>query len=967
MDITYAGANKVPARRYLPGAAYCRIISLIRPRRERRAAHRFAIFQEGQVKQSFFALVFALLLSAPAFCADGAAPLPPGVTRGASVEGIDEYYLPNGLKVLLFPDQTKPTITVNITYLVGSRNENYGETGMAHLLEHLMFKGSPAHPNVPQELTAHGSSPNGSTSYDRTNYFETFGATDENLDWALDLEASRMVGSNIARKDLDSEMTVVRNEFESGENDPQSILMERVMATAFLWHNYGKATIGARSDIENVPIDRLQAFYHNWYQPDNAVLVVAGAFDPAKTLALVQKKFGRIPKPSRALQKTYTQDPTQDGERLVALRRVGDTQEVLAAYHVPAASYKDDAALEILAYILGDTPSGRLYKELVETKKASSAYGFDYSLREPGLIMFGATVRKEGSLEEAKDILLKTVESAASADFSAADVERARTAILKSVELTLKSSERVGLRLSESMANGDWRLFFIARDRIRAVTPEDVKRAAAAYLKSSNRTLGLFYPTEKPDRAEIPAAPDVDALVKDYKGGAALAAGEAFDPSPENIDKRTIHTALKNGLKLAMLPKKTRGGSVNVSLVLNMGTEQSLKGLAATADMTGEMLMRGTLLHTRQQIKDEFDRLKTRVSVSDGYVSLETDRVNLAAALRLVAEVLREPAFPAAEFETLRQEKLAAIEEERSQPETVANIAYERHMRPYPADDVRYVPTTDENVARVKAVTLEGVKAYHKDFYGASSAQLAAVGDFDPQEVQALAEELLDGWTAAKPYERIVNAWKEIPAAQVSLETPDKSNAVMLLGLSLPLRDDDPDYPALVLANFMTGGGFLNSRLAVRIRQKEGLSYGVGSSLWADSLDKLGSFEAHAIFAPQNAEKLEKAFREELARIIEKGFTDEELGSAKAGWLQSRKVERSQDQRLVSKLRNNEYLGRTMAWQGDLETKVSALTAAQVQAAFAKYILPAGFTLVQAGDFAGAKAKAEAPAASPAK
>ena len=203
--------------------------------------------------------------------------------------------------MLLFPDPTKPTITVNITYMVGSRHENYGETGMAHLLEHLLFKGTPNHTNIPQELTAHGARPNGSTWFDRTNYFETFQATDENLKWALELEADRMVNSFIAKKDLDSEMTVVRNEFEMGENDPASILQERVLSTAFLWHNYGKSTIGARADIENVPIDRLQAFYRNYYQPDNAVLLVAGQFDEAKTLALVNRIFGRIPKPTRTL------------------------------------------------------------------------------------------------------------------------------------------------------------------------------------------------------------------------------------------------------------------------------------------------------------------------------------------------------------------------------------------------------------------------------------------------------------------------------------------------------------------------------------------------------------------------------------------------------------------------------------------------------------------------------------------
>ena len=236
-----------------------------------------------------------------------------------SVEGITEYRLANGLRVLLFPDPTKPTITVNITYQVGSGHESYGETGMAHLLEHLVFKGTPNHPNIPQELTAHGARPNGSTWFDRTNYFETFGATDVNLEWALDLEADRMINSYIAKKDLDSEMTVVRNELERGENDPASILEERVLSTAFLWHNYGKSTIGATSDLENVPIDRLQGFYRTFYQPDNAVLLVAGKFDEAKTLELVNRIFGKIPKPTRALPTFYTLDPTQDGERSVTL------------------------------------------------------------------------------------------------------------------------------------------------------------------------------------------------------------------------------------------------------------------------------------------------------------------------------------------------------------------------------------------------------------------------------------------------------------------------------------------------------------------------------------------------------------------------------------------------------------------------------------------------------------------------
>src|SRR3954469_25450642 len=275
--------------------------------------------------------------------------LPPGITRGPSVEGITEYQLQNGLRVLLFPDPTKTTTTVNMTYLVGSRNENYGETGMAHLLEHMLFKGSPKHRNIPQELTEHGARPNGSTWFDRTNYFESFQSSDANLNWALDLESDRMVNSFVDKKDLDSEMTVVRNEFEMGENNPASILEERVLSTAYLWHNYGKSTIGAKADLENVPIDRLQAFYRTWYQPDNAVLLIAGKFDEPKTLTLVNQTFGGIPRPKRALPATYTAEPTQDGERKVELRRTGDVQAVAVAYHVPAGAHPDSALVGILA------------------------------------------------------------------------------------------------------------------------------------------------------------------------------------------------------------------------------------------------------------------------------------------------------------------------------------------------------------------------------------------------------------------------------------------------------------------------------------------------------------------------------------------------------------------------------------------------------------------------------------------
>jgi zinc protease len=920
-------------------------------------------------------LAAALLLNgaAPATAQAPAAPpaqsssaQPTAPVKVTSVEGITEYKLGNDLRVLLFPDPTKATVTVNVTYKVGSRNENYGETGMAHLLEHLLFKGSTNHTNIPQELTSHGARPNGSTWYDRTNYFETFQASDENLKWAIELESDRMVNSFVAKKDLDSEMTVVRNEFELGENDPGSILGERVLSTAYLWHNYGHSTIGARADIENVPIERLQAFYRNYYQPDNAVLLVAGRFDEAKTLALINDTFGRIAKPTRTLETTYTAEPPQDGERRVELRRVGDLQAIAVAYHVPAGAHPDAAAVGLLDAILADAPSGRLYKALVETRKASAVHSQFLYLHDPGFLLVGAEVRPESSLSDAETTLLQTLDQAVSQPITKEEVDRARGTLLKQIDLTLNSVDRIGLELSEWIGAGDWRLFFLNRDRIKAATVEDVQRVAAAYLKPSNRTVGEFIPTPKPDRAAIPATPDIATLLQNYKGQAATAMGEAFDPSPANIDSKTLRSTLPNGMALALLPKKTRGETVVASVTLRFGDLQRLMNMATVADLTADMLMRGSTKHTRQQIKDEFDRLKARVSISGTQpqttATLETTRANLPEVLTLLAEVLTSPAFPSDELEALRQENLAAIEQQRTEPDALAQTAYGRHMNPYPTGDPRYSPTLDELFGWYKATTLDQVKRFYADLYGASNAQMAIVGDIDPAETAALVGKLFGSWKSPSGYTRVPRPYQAVAPENQAIETPDKANAFFIAGLNLKMRDDDPDYPAMVLGNYMLGGGFLNSRLASRIRQKEGLSYGVGSQFQASPLDQNGSFVTFAIYAPQNEAKLEAAFKEEIARALKDGFTDQEIKEAKSGYLQGRQVSRAQDGPLANRLSQDLFLKRTMKWDTDLEAKITALTPAQVQAALQKYIDPAKFVIIKAGDFAGAKSAPAQPA-----
>jgi zinc protease len=295
----------------------------------------------------------------------------------------------------------------------------------------------------------------------------------------------------------------------------------------------------------------------------------------------------------------------------------------------------------------------------------------------------------------------------------------------------------------------------------------------------------------------------------------------------------------------------------------------------------------------------------------------------------------------------------------------VAFTAFQKLLKPYPKGDIRYVDSIDEGLVDIKAVTREQMQKFHRDFFGVQPAQFAAVGDLDAAELEKQVTQLYGGWKAQKPFAVVPNEYFDVRAEDRSFETPDKAQAFYVTGLNLNIRDDDPDYPALLFGNYMLGGGFLNSRLMARIRIKEGLSYGVGSQLSVESLDKYGTFLAFAIYAPQNLGKLEQAFSEEFDKVLKVGFTADEIAQAKSGWTQSRSVSRAQDNSLVGTLSHYLFIDRTLAWDAELEKRVLALDAEQIRAAMNRHIIPAKFVVMKAGDFANAD-KAAAPSVAPA-
>lgn len=873
------------------------------------------------------------------------------------IEGITEYQLDNGVQLLLFPDDSKPQVTVNVTILVGSRHEGYGETGMAHLLEHMLFKGTTKRSDIPKLLKDRGVlNMNGTTWYDRTNYYETLPAEEGNLEFMLDMESDRLVNSLIDGNELQKEMTVVRNEFEQGENNPTAILFQRIMANAYEWHNYGKTTIGNRTDIERVPVTNLRRFYKKYYRPDNIMVIIAGKFDEDSALELSQKYFGSLENPETELPKTYTEEPTQDGERVVVLRRVGDVQVAGVGYHVPAASHEDYPACEVLASILGIEPSGRLYKNLVEKEIASSVSTQMIAGHDPGMMLAFCEVPKDGDVEKARNVLLEQIEMIGESGVEDSEVKRIVQRMIKRREQQLSNSAQLAISLSDWRAYGDWRLYFLHRDRVEKVTAEDVKRVAAKYLVKSNRTVGMFYPTEEPVRASVPSAPKLDKLLANYKGRKKIASGESFDPTPDNIGSRTEVGTFDSGVKFAMLPKKSRGERVSVSGVLKYGTLDNLQGKAEICEMLPGMLTRGTTSLDFQQFRDRMDEIKTNLSISGDAgslrINLQTDRENFSAALDLLKDALRNPVWDEQRFEEMRRESITGLEGALSDPQARAGIAFQRVMTPYNSSDPRYVPTLEESIERAKAIKLEDLKATYNEFVGGQHGRFAFVGDFDVDTAKTKMKEILSDWSSEQPYERIVTEAKlDVDGQRLTINTPDKANSVYIAGLQLPLRDDSSDAVALEIGNYILGGGPLSSRLADRVRKKEGLSYGVGSMFQSSALDDRSVMMMFAISNPENTEKVVDTVDEEVKRLLSSGVTGEELEKAKESFIKNRTGGRANDGQLAATLLENLATGRTMDFHKAADARIEALTKEQVDEMLRKHLDPERLIIVTAGDF----------------
>jgi zinc protease len=807
------------------------------------------------------------------------------------VEGVVEYALPNGLTVLVHADASKPTTTVNLVYRVGSKHEGHGETGAAHLLEHMLFKASGTIEDPKQEMTRRGARWNGTTSVDRTNYFAQFATDAETLDWMLGWLAESMTKARLDKRDLDTEMTVVRNELERAENSPDRILGRRMRSAAFQWHGYGRDVL--------------------------------------------------------------------DGERQVTLRRAGGPPKVAVLYHAMPAAHRDYAAARVLTQLLAQD-RGPLEKALVDTRLGAGPWAWVSAGADPGFLMAGAAVADSHNLETAAraalDALVKTVEALQP---TAEDFAKARAEVLQAMQSQLRDPEALSLALTESVAHGDWRLLFAHRDWVEAVTLQDVQRVAGSWLLSSNRTSGVYLP-ESTTPARAPALPIVDAgeVLRDYRGRTFQAVVEDFPLTPDNIEARLVKARLtvsgEPGLHLAVLPRQTKEARVTGILRLRWGTAESVKGSAVLATLLGPMFMQGS-----ERMRAQLLALEAQLRVTTGAGGLtanfEVPARHLPAFLQLLGDVLRKQDLPDDVFERVRAASLAANRASQSDTAALAANTLQRALSQYPPGDPREARTPQETESLLRSATAAQLRAFWQRFAGAGHGELAMIGPVDPQQVRAAVQQVFGDWRSAEPsrpwmfeYPFVIKArWEQVAV-------PDKANASYSARIPLSMNEESPDYPALFAAVQLLGGR-AGTALWKRVREQEGLSYGVGSSLFVPSSPRAegnaGAINITASFAPENRDRLRAAIRDELQQRAKNGFSSLEVGFARRAIVSGRADWLAQPANLASLLANNLRWGRDMAWYAKQTQAYENLDTRAVNAALAKYLDLDRLTEVAAGTF----------------
>jgi len=893
-------------------------------------------------------LLIPLGLSAQAAASDPAWPavLPtaPQARLDAQAGGIASWTLANGFKIILAPFPAAGSARVELLVKTGSKLEGYGETGMAHLLEHLLFKGAGERADLKRDLTALGARWNGTTSADRTNYFETVAAEPDKIAEAIRIEADRFIRPRFTREDLASEMTVVRNEFERQEREPMPVVMRALQRLSYAWHGYGRPTIGARSDIEGAPFEALQAFHRRHYRPDNAALIVSGQFDPQQVLALAASQFAPAVNPDQPRVSHWTREPAEAATRRSELWLPAGTTLAASAWRLPGWRQREAHALDLASAAVCDPDWGSLRRELVlEQKLAASAYCGVRLQADYGEWLSTASQGRDGDAAALSSALGRHLEQAAERGISAEQLERARREQLNAFERLRGDHEAVAALLSQAEVAGDWRLLFWQLDLLREIKLEEANAALRRWTVAGQRSDVLLRHADAVSSPEEPLPPAALSLVagKDWP---ALALGA--DPPPQSMAE--LAAALRrvdlgdSRVRALQLRRRTGGDLAWLVLGHDWGNPAALAGRRTACDMADSLLAYGGAGLDRDALNARLEALRARWSLGLDGIFLEAPKDQLLPALELLLSVWADPLLPEAEFSRLRAASVARLEAALQQPAQLAAVESRLRFDNYPAGHPRQPRQLQLQLQELRALTLDEVKSCVSDFAGLAQARLALVGDFDQDALRGLWERIAR--LPPSRQDRVATLApllsQPLDASPIDIAMPGQANA-SLSGLALlPLSMESPDYPALRLAVEALGGN-ADSRIWRRLREQDGLAYGAGASLDNDGPDPRSTLTLYASASTARAADALAALQDELSRALRDGLTTDEIERARRSWLEVRKTLLRSEAGYAGLLAQGLLHGRDPAWLAGFEARMARVTADEANAALRRYLLPA--------------------------
>jgi zinc protease len=819
------------------------------------------------------------------------------------------YTLPNGMLVLTRETHSAPVATCWVWYRVGSRNEIPGTTGISHLVEHMLFKGTPSIPpgEMDRLIARNGGAFNGFTSYDYTAYFETLPA--DRIELGLQIESDRMVNSIFDPAEVESERTVIISEREGSENDPETWLNEAVLAAAFQYHSYRNSVIGWKSDLQSITRDELFAHYQTYYMPNNAVLVLVGDFKTDAMLQKVERYFGDLPT-GPALPKVRAVEPEQQGERRVVIRRPGPAQYVQMAYHVPDCRHPDYAPLVILDAVLSGAKSqsfsggaqtnrsARIYRALVETQLASYASSGFRATYDPYLFEFDATVNEGRSADDIELALITEITKIQQDGVTEAEMTKAIKQARAQTAYSGESVTNQALMLGMWEALDSYKRLDTLLDALRSVTAQDVQRVAQTYLTDRNRTVGHFIPTEDAGGGDIDEDKYTDVLAARsgkpkhlfFATGddgwrtlqSATANARPF-AAPAQSGISSIETAtrhvLPNGM-VVLIQRNPSSSTVSVRGEIRVGAVNEPIDKNGLAVFTGASLIRGTARRTFQQIVAGTEERGASVNAggglhSSGFAgrSLVED---LPLVLEMLADMLTQPVFPAQEIERLRGQFLMGLRE--SEQETRTQVSRAARSLLFPADHP-YSRLSSGTTETVQAISRDDLAEFHKLYHPAATT-IAIVGDVEPQAVIELLERVFSAWepSSAPPTYELPAVTPLVGVQRRDIAMAGKIQSDVVWGVHGITRTN-PDFYAVSVANMILGRIGLGGRLGENVRERQGLAYYCGSFVEADL--GAGPWAASAGVNPANVERALAAILHEVAQFSADGPTADEINDAR--------------------------------------------------------------------------------------